>query len=193
MRLHSGRANWCYQTFLLQRSLWTDTMTDIRTSAPERAPRRDRVRHRGYTERCVGAGMLGMFARDPNRRAAPRYPVEYRIRAQSCALDPTVRISGYSRDISMRGIQLRTDHPVPLDSRILLTLEHRDDRWDHVSSCAGTVVWVTPMPDQDAYLLGVRCAGGESPLMAYSWTARPVVWMTDPLTGLILPRFFARP
>lgn len=140
-----------------------------------------------------------MSARDLNRRAAPRYPVEYAIRVQSCTRDSTVRVSGCSRDISARGIQLRSIHPIPLGTRIVLTLEHSDGNWEHVSSSAGIVVWVTPVPGQGSYLLGIHCDAGENPLMAYSWTARPPGsvgvpgWTTDPLTGLALPTFFLPP
>lgn len=46
-----------------------------------------------------------------------------------------------SRDVSAGGMRLLADRPYSVDSKVLITMECRENGWTRITSRVGTVVW----------------------------------------------------
>jgi Tfp pilus assembly protein PilZ len=60
-----------------------------------------------------------------------------------------------SQDISVGGMQILSDQPYPLNSKVLLAFDCKELGWGQMS-CAASVMWVDPHPTNGRCRLGIK-------------------------------------
>ncbi|WP_242482192.1 PilZ domain-containing protein [Thiocystis violacea] len=68
-----------------------------------------------------------------------------------------------SQDVSASGIRLIADHDYPVRSKLLLTMECREEGWTRITSRVGSVVWTKPDTSGQQCQLGIRFTDVDTP------------------------------
>jgi hypothetical protein len=68
-----------------------------------------------------------------------------------------------SHDVSASGIRLVADRPYPPDSKVLLTMECRQNGWTRIVSRVGSVVWTKQAPGAGHCQIGIRFTDVDAP------------------------------
>jgi c-di-GMP-binding flagellar brake protein YcgR len=95
-----------------------------------------------------------------NRRQHPRVPLgcEVQLQPVNNPFNDAAECSSksISQDISAGGMRIWSDHTYPMHTRLLLAFECEVLNWTGITSCVGSVVWISPQPTEGQCLLGVK-------------------------------------
>jgi hypothetical protein len=68
---------------------------------------------------------------------------------------------GIARDLSRGGVGILVDYPCPVPSRLLVTFETEYGAEKRVISRIGSVAWISPLPSEDRFRIGIRFSDEE--------------------------------
>lgn len=61
-----------------------------------------------------------------------------------------------SQDISASGVRLLAEHPYPVNTQVLMTLECKEQGWTRITSRVGSVVWSESESDHGQHQFGIQ-------------------------------------
>lgn len=108
-----------------------------------------------------------------NRRRHHREPMvcEVQLQAVDAPLHQADGGSHFcrSRDISDSGARLSSNLPYPINTRVLMTIECKEDGWTRITSRLASVVWTEFDPPQGRGELGIAFADLDPPKVENDW------------------------
>ncbi|MBK1718460.1 PilZ domain-containing protein [Thiocystis violacea] len=95
-----------------------------------------------------------------NRRRHHRESMVCEVQLQAIDSAPSNADGGshfcHSRDISASGARLSADQPYPVNTRVLMTIECKENGWTRITSRAASVVWAESGPSLGSCEIGIQ-------------------------------------